>query len=294
MRGAAGPVIDAASSRSRRSAWAVAAAEANRRALLAVCGDERLLPPARGGGSGPLGCGVYGCVMPTSDDRVVFKITSDPDEAGFVAAALGEPDQPAGVVTYYAVAELEQRRRGRPVYAIWREAAREVGALLLPYGPTSRAFYALRRFRYAAVSLRAAARRSRSRAFVADSVSEARSRHRYLSYSEIETERGLTSAISSRRGVARGAMAYAAAEMHAQALSRIEGVYDVGESLVEWIGRGVLVCDVHPGNLGLVVRGLVRRTVITDPGQALLLDGSHAGLSVPKIASAPAAHGRFP
>lgn len=288
MPGAAGPVIDAATSRSRRSAWAVAAAEANRRALLAVCGDERLLPPARGSGPGPLGCGVYGCVMPTSDVRVVFKITSDPDEAGFVAAALGEPDQPPGV------AELEQRRRGRPVYAIWREAASDVGALLMPYGPTSRAFYALRRFRYAAVSLRSAARRSKSRAFVADSISEARARHRYLSYSEIETERGLASAISSRRGVARGAMAYAAAEMHAHALSRIEGVHDVGESLVEWIGRGVLVCDVHPGNLGLVVRRLVRRTVITDPGQALLLDDSHAGLRVPTIDSAPAARERFP
>jgi hypothetical protein len=119
MPGAAGPVIDAAASRSRRSAWAVAAAEANRRALLAVCGDERLLPPARGSGTGPLGCGVYGCVMPTSDVRVVFKITSDPDEAGFVAAALGEPDQPPGVVAYFAGAD-----RSRPLspYLVETEA----------------------------------------------------------------------------------------------------------------------------------------------------------------------------
>ena len=278
---------------SRRSAWAFAAVKANRPQLLAACGGERLMPV----GQDSLGCGVYGCVMPTSDPRVVFKITSDPDEAGFVAAALSEPDQPAGVVAYYAVAELEQRRRRRPVYAVWREAAHNVGAVLLPYGPTSRAFHALRRFRIATRALRAAAKRAADRAaFLSDSLSQARSmvQQYRLTYGQIETDGGLVAAISSRRGVARGAAAFAAAEMHAQALSRTEGVYDVGEALLEWIGRGILVCDVHPGNLGNVVRRGVRTTVITDPGQSLLLDDSHAGVRVPELASPAGSTRRFP
>lgn len=35
-----------------------------------------------------LGCGHYGCVMPTDDPEVVCKITSDATEAVFIAAAM--------------------------------------------------------------------------------------------------------------------------------------------------------------------------------------------------------------
>lgn len=287
-------------------AWAHAIVARHWGPLLAVAGAPERMPtaqePAPGRRGAPRrialhGCGHYGCVAPTGDAGVVFKITSDPDEAGFVAAALSEPDQPAGVVAYYAVAELEQRRRGRPVYAVWREAAHNVGAVLLPYGPTSRAFHALRRFRIATRALRAAAKRAADRAaFLSDSLSQARSmvQQYRLTYGQIETDGGLAAAISSRRGVARGAVAFAAAEMNAQALSRTEGVYDVGEALLEWIGRGILVCDVHPGNLGNVVRRGVRATVITDPGQSLLLDDSHAGVRVPELASTAGSTRRFP
>lgn len=75
------------------------------------------------------GCGHYGCVMPTGDEEIVCKITSDVTEAVFVAAALqlGFGEETEGIVRYHAVYELPNEHRGRKTFVLWREAATEVG-----------------------------------------------------------------------------------------------------------------------------------------------------------------------
>ena len=69
------------------------------------------------------GCGHYGCVMPTYDDGVVMKLTSDETEAYFVAAALSMNDPNAwnGLTEYYAIYLSEKLDRGPAIYVsdVW-------------------------------------------------------------------------------------------------------------------------------------------------------------------------------
>ena len=74
------------------------------------------------------GCGAYGCVLPTLDDQVVLKVTTDTTEAEF-AADLSESLVVPVVVDYKMVARLAARHEGRDIYLLWREAADQVGAL---------------------------------------------------------------------------------------------------------------------------------------------------------------------
>ncbi len=73
------------------------------------------------------GCGVYGCVMPTLDPKIVLKVTTDQAEAEFAARMAKK--MPANLVTKYElVLELPTaKQRGRPVYLLWREEAQHVG-----------------------------------------------------------------------------------------------------------------------------------------------------------------------
>jgi hypothetical protein len=79
------------------------------------------------------GAGHYGAVYPTVDPNVVLKITSDPSESRFVRWILSQPeleeeDGPClGIVRYYHIIRLPRTYRGRPVDAIWRESAVAVG-----------------------------------------------------------------------------------------------------------------------------------------------------------------------
>jgi hypothetical protein len=76
-----------------------------------------------------LGCGNFGCVMPTSDPGVVLKLTSDKSEAQFARIAM-EYDWVPGIVTYHKVVQVaDAERRRRPVYLLWRQAADDVGFL---------------------------------------------------------------------------------------------------------------------------------------------------------------------
>jgi len=92
-----------------------------------------------------LGCGVYGCVLSTSDPAVVLKATTDDNESRFVAALLEMGDEApyAGLVRYYAILDTGQDaemvkyvedgfrtkvyRWTDRVYLLWREVAVHVG-----------------------------------------------------------------------------------------------------------------------------------------------------------------------
>jgi hypothetical protein len=80
-----------------------------------------------------LGCGHYGCVLPTSDPNVVLKVTTDDTEAEFseLAYTLVAPI----CVTYHRTIHLDTKHQNRNVYLLWRDAAHNVGKLPAILGP---------------------------------------------------------------------------------------------------------------------------------------------------------------
>lgn len=75
-----------------------------------------------------LGCGAYGCVLPTLDDHVVMKITTDETEAQF-AGELADKLVAKICVEYLAVWQTTASHSGRPVFFLWRESADRVGQI---------------------------------------------------------------------------------------------------------------------------------------------------------------------
>lgn len=87
-----------------------------------------LMPMAIDGKMQEYGCGGFGCVLPVSPGKVM-KITTDASEAAFVAAALSFGDWPPGITPYDAVLSVPEEYDGLPVYLLWREEAYNVGVL---------------------------------------------------------------------------------------------------------------------------------------------------------------------
>lgn len=75
-----------------------------------------------------LGCGAYGCVLPTLDDHVVLKITTDQTEAQF-ARDLSDKLVAKICVEYLAVWDTTASHDKRPVFFLWRESAQRVGQI---------------------------------------------------------------------------------------------------------------------------------------------------------------------
>ena len=75
-----------------------------------------------------LGCGAYGCVLPTLDPKVVLKVTSDETEAHFAVHWADRLVAPV-CVRYYMVIALSDRHQGRPLHLLWRQAAEHVGEI---------------------------------------------------------------------------------------------------------------------------------------------------------------------
>lgn len=73
-------------------------------------------------------CGHFGCVFKTDRHDVVFKVTTDVNEAKFVNAVLLQrlqPDYMPGLVEYFAIVKLPSKFHGSRTYAIWREEAHQ-------------------------------------------------------------------------------------------------------------------------------------------------------------------------
>lgn len=105
--------------------WTISALREVWPLLLDLVGPDRLpeSPVAEEYGSGH-----YGCVWPTRSGQVL-KITSDRDEAKFVAVAL-QGFVPDGLTRYHQIIRLGERTHyQRPVYLIWRDEAYHIGAL---------------------------------------------------------------------------------------------------------------------------------------------------------------------
>lgn len=250
-----------------------------------------------------LGCGHYGCVLATSRPDVVLKVTTDPTEAAIVTLLLRHRDlQQDGIVRYLEVQKLPGSRRGRALFAIWREAAYDVGDVV-PLGKAETreardARYRLNRFKAWANEVRMTlGRQADPWSLLAEAqrpVTQARARN-YVDLAEGDVygdpfPRKTDPWASERRGGGRItdavvikhwpireqplklAVLLHALEQTAQFLGSNREAYLVGQALENLLDQGVLLADVHANNIGRVNRpdheGAV---VITDPGHAVFL-----------------------
>jgi hypothetical protein len=228
-----------------------------------------------------LGCGHYGCVLPTRDPETVFKLTSDPTEAEFIRLAepLGWPD---GIVRYHGMLPLKATFRRRPIFAIWREAASNVGNLYERYAGTDQPFYhemkslekRLTQFKDHAARLRNTLQRAKDPGTL---WTEAKSLKnwawRNVSGDDVEGNvdyggfRRRYPWFDSQRSAYRVAASFQACEIVAELMENAFSFY---------LEKGFLLADVHSGNVGQVYRhdDYEERTlwVITDPGHVVVLD----------------------
>lgn len=251
-----------------------------------------------------LGCGHYGCVLATSRPDVVLKVTTDPTEAAIVTLLLRHRDlQQDGIVRYLEVQKLPGERRGRALFAIWREAAYDVGDVV-PLGRSETrdardARYRLNRFKAWANEVRMTlGRQADPWPLLAEAqrpVTQARARN-YVDLAEGDVygdpfPRKTDPWASARYGGGgriedavvikhwpireqplKLAVLLHALEQTAQFLGSNREAYLVGQALENLLDQGVLLADVHANNIGRVNRpdheGAV---VITDPGHAVFL-----------------------
>lgn len=232
-----------------------------------------------------LGCGAYGCVLPTDDKDVVLKITTDATEFELVSKILPEVGgAPEGLVRYYAWAELHGKvnlggKGEHTAYALWRESASDIGELGRLLLEAERAAGGVRGGAKRQHDLLSEQQRAATEAYVllasADNPDrlymEAIHHHddvpgaplsvdpRYLRRQQ-PTARALALLINYFRACVAGL-----GEDRTAALAL------VGHALQHMFERGILVADVHTENVGRVKRGDQKVWVITDPGNVAVL-----------------------
>jgi hypothetical protein len=276
---------------------------------------ESAVGPARmpaGPGAEEFGCGHYGCVWPTASGQVV-KITSDQTEASFVAANL-RMGGVGGMVRYYQILQLAgASHRRRPVYVIWRAEAWEVGRLIPPNDDPYKArkvheaYTHLDSFKMHASKIREFLKgRQRRRGDAVDVGRIAWDMHKTQpSWGRgwLVIEPTLDKNFRSRKllfneaasdylkGPEKIAAHLAGCALLAQTMSSgVEYMTGVGQALDECLDRGILLCDVHGGNIGRVEYDPENwpgdlTWGITDPGHALFLTPEWGDLSVPELAA---------
>lgn len=241
------------------------------------------------------GCGHYGCVMPTSDDAVVCKITSDATEAVFVAAAmrLGFGEETEGIVRYHGVYELPGEHRGRKTFVLWREAATEVGLPWVdPHGQRShedRRVLALRRYLnffkdYAATARDTLKNSTDPWTLIAEAKkleNWAWDRGAHFDLDRNDDANRAQGFTKTLRGAQRVAFSLRLCDLIAELMQNTDGCDLIGSALRYYLGEGILLADVHANNVGKVER--TSGWVITDPGHAVGLEERWRGVSVPVL-----------
>jgi hypothetical protein len=239
-----------------------------------------------------LGCGHYGCVVPTGKPGIVMKLTSDPLEAHFVAAALRIGRFPLGIVHYASVYSLPAEYRQRQLFVLWREEANDVGALsgldartagwFLQYDPYDQA--SLRHFRKRLQAFQWWA--SEFKAIVDRATDMKRTLAEMIRYEAWARELVDLEHVEDReigrskrpfphlKGARRLAVLLRGCEILAEMMANESKGDLVGEALEFYLQNGLLLADVHAGNVGHVRRADFAKPVwaITDPGHAVPLD----------------------
>jgi hypothetical protein len=233
------------------------------------------------------GCGRYGCVYPTGDPSVVFKMTSDRAEAAFVVAAMSIGEWPAGMVRYHDIWQLDGvSYYNRPVYVLWRDEAENVGDLA------------------GGISTRYQDKfgRGQCRDFVDELQYFQRIAH--VARAKVQKSRNVRALLKRVDGLApwaweyyqraapqhlRGAEFIAVAKLQCSSLAQFMSGrhcgYLVGEALEFYLDKGLLLADVHLGNIGEVTPPdfSTWELGITDPGHMVPLAPRWLEVDVPLL-----------
>lgn len=242
------------------------------------------------------GTGHYGTVMPTETPDIVCKVTSDPAEGSFVAAALSIGAIPAGMIRYDRIFALPERYRDRPVFILWRQEAREVGSVIQPpmYG-ASRGYDGAEAYRLL-LNTKAAGHLARiallnNRTLLArvpeyerEAFEFVGERYDWLEGTLGNLEEHMPSWLKGPRRLAVLLRFFeAGAEMmeHNNALTT-----NIGNALAFYYEREILLADVHTGNVGRFSHddyGPEGVIGITDPGHAVFLDNRYDVVTIPDL-----------
>lgn len=199
---------------------------------LPLLGDGK---PTRGGFTvkpKEYGCGAYGCVLPTHDNDVVLKVTTDTTESEF-AVELNQTLVERMTVDYLFAMKLTDKHHGRPIHLLWREAAANVGAFSKQYDGA--------RLESAVTKQHRAAQR----AFIAvtdgaDAVTVRHALQRWLDATELMRN-------------------YPPLQYLASGLIKV------------WEQQHIFFGDIHAGNLGQCQREGKPTWVVTDPGHVAVI-----------------------
>lgn len=241
-----------------------------------------------------LGSGHYGTVMPTHTDGIVMKVTSDPTEAAFVASALSIGEFPDGIVRYERIVALPEKLRGRGVFVIWREEAEDVGIQRASLQQPDNLRYVdeeAMRLVYTFKAAAALVREQKDHAPLGDDQQARETAFEVADdvfHSERDEDQHMRTLLSRRapRGPFRAQVLYWILDWCFDMMENTNGVHLVGGALRFYFeDHGILLADVHGGNVGRVLRddhgGPVN--AITDPGHAVFLDDRYDSVKVPEL-----------
>jgi len=252
-------------------------------------GGSRTCPPTKA-----LGKGRFGCVFRTKRAGVVAKVTHDVDEAIFVAAAMSIGRWPRGVVRYYDLYRLSGLVEGKyPVFLTWRDEACEIGMLGeiekrqwgreaghshidMPGKDDSEevwvAYWLDRYWRVANVAYMTwQFAEDRHRVLASASANRAWAEEK-TEWKHFEKPWRLDKLSPGKRF----ARAVILCRMLAWKLEEYPMSKALGETVLFYLKRGILLTDLLPSNIGVCDGELV----ITDPGNAVRVDNRWDGLVV--------------
>lgn len=266
--------------------WVDALLRKHGSALAAYAGAP--MPEPTGRKYKELGCGHYGCVLSLPTPGTVLKVTSDPSEAAFVAAYLEINYDHPGVVRYDRIVELPEKYRRRRTFAIWRQEAENVGELVTDrlherywkkYGPSMVEFVRnLNLFKRQAEPARTVIRASTN----PEKLLAEAARLEDWAWSQIADGHMLSAHRTSAQLVAYKRRQL---EMIAEEMANTHAGYLIGQAFDFYLEQGILLADVHLGNIGEVVppEHSSWEIVITDPGHMVPLDPKWLQVEIPQL-----------
>lgn len=236
------------------------------------------------------GCGHYGCVMPTGDPDVVFKVSSDVSEAAFVAQVCQLGYQHPGVVRYFKIREIKgESHRKRRVFVLWRQEAEHVGQvsygkfrseLVEKYGRRDLQEFEkdLKLFKLAASVIRDVVRKSRDVPLLLEEAAK-------LEDWAWDAARKYPPRRMS--GAQKVALGRRRCEMHAEVMANTHICYLIGQAFEHYMDEGMILADVHLGNIGQAVPWgedySTPHLIITDPGHMVPLRQDRLKVLVPTL-----------
>lgn len=241
---------------------------ANWQRLIRAIGDKDWMPCAQDNGSGLYiheyyGCGGYGCVFPTNQKGIVFKLTNDPHEAKFVEYILTNNIKLDGIVKYHKIVKLPIRVDGNPVCAIWREEAYSVGR-----------FDGANFFENSIEDLYRASNWLYNHIALDDNYYKSfKAAESYALWAATNVTRGLTNDFKNVTGPKKLAILTQYYELEAKNLADSGYGYEIGETLLKLRKDGILLLDVKIDNVGVAIRHNPKQyvPVIIDPSLAIFM-----------------------